>query len=133
MSYYDVDEESRTRTTAYFARQDCERYNSEHKYLYTKDQILSGEMLKRAAEIAYFRSRVFLNYREKFMTVKVEAPQIADKISDEVEQLLVHAGKTGAVVKHGKASVIFEFAHRKNLTINRHCDTILVLTLKLRN
>jgi hypothetical protein len=46
------------------------------------------------------------------MTVKVEAPQIADKISDEVEQLLVHAGKTGAVVKHGKASVIFEFAHR---------------------
>jgi hypothetical protein len=69
-------------------------------------------MLKRAAEIAYFRSRVFLNYREKFMTVKVEAPQIADKISDEVEQLLVHAGKTGAVVKHGKASVIFEFAHR---------------------
>jgi hypothetical protein len=112
MSYYDVDEESRTRTTAYFARQDCERYNSEHKHLYTKDQILSGEMLKRAAEIAYFRSRVFLNYREKFMTVKVEAPQIADKISDEVEQLLVHAGKTGSVVKHGKASVIFEFAHR---------------------
>ena len=89
MSYHDVDEESRTRTTAYFARQDCERYNSEHKHLYTKDQILSGEMLKRAAEIAYFRSRVFLNYREKFMTVKVEAPQIADKISDEDLQLLM--------------------------------------------
>ena len=112
MSYLNVDEESRTSTTAWYARQDCERYNREHKQLYTKDQILSGELLKKAAEIAYFRSRVFLNFREKFMTVKVEAPQIADKISDEVEQLLVHAGRTGVRVKHGKSSVIFEFSHR---------------------
>ena len=99
-------------SAAWYARQDCERYNREHKQLYTKDQILSGELLKKAAEIAYFRSRVFLNFREKFMTVKVEAPQIADKISDEVEQLLVHAGRTGVRVKHGKSSVIFEFSHR---------------------
>ena len=112
MSYFNVDEESRTSTTAWYARQDCERYNREHKQLYTKDQILSGELLKKAAEIAYFRSRVFLNFREKFMKVKVEAPQIDDKISDEVEQLLVHAGRTGVRVKHGKSSVIFEFSHR---------------------
>ena len=113
MSYFNVDEESRTSTTAWYARQDCEQYNREHKHLYSTNQILSGELLKKAAQIAYFRSRVFLNFREKFMTVKVEAPQIADKISDEVEQLLIHAGKTGIRVKHGKASVIFEFSHRK--------------------
>ena len=52
MSYFNVDEESRTSTTAWYARQDCERYNREHKQLYTKDQILSGELLKKAAEIA---------------------------------------------------------------------------------
>ena len=113
MSYFNVDEDSRTSTTAWYARQDCEQYNRDHKHLYTKDQILSGELLKKAAETAYFRSRVFLNFREKFMTVKVEAPQLADKISNEVEQLLIHAGKTGIYVKHGKASIIFEFAHRK--------------------
>lgn len=56
---------------------------------------------------AYFRSRVFINYREKFIAVKVEKPQRADIISSEVTVVDDHAANKGYLRKQTKTAIIY--------------------------
>lgn len=114
MAYYDVDEEKRTRLPAWLAREDCERRNSQNFNLFTKEEISFGEQIRQRASNIFLRSRVFLNYRETFIAVKVEAPKIADKLNPEYSQLLKFAKDNKIRVKKGRASLIFEIKHNGN-------------------
>jgi hypothetical protein len=61
---------------------------------------------------AFFRRRTFLNYRETFMTVKIEAPKSVDKISQEYRDVISFAEKNNYIIKTGRASIIFELCHK---------------------
>lgn len=52
---------------------------------YSMDQIQAGEDLRVLVEKAYDMSRVYRNYRAKFIAVKVESPKFANKASEAAE------------------------------------------------
>ena len=108
MSYYDVDEDSRSALPAFIARKDCERINRENEILWSPKQKESAKQFKALVDEAFFRRRTFLNFREKFIAVKVEAPQKMDMISSEYRAVLAYAAANNIKVKAGKSSIIFE-------------------------
>lgn len=108
MSYFDVEDDKRSALPAYIARKDCERINRENEILWSPKQKESAKQFKALVDEAFFRRRTFLNFREKFIAVKVEAPSKIDMISQEYRNVLNYAKTHGINVKTGKASIIFE-------------------------
>ena len=109
MSYYDVDEDKRSAMPGFLARQDCERVNRENRDKYSLSEQKAAEEFKQLVDNAFFRRRTFLNFRPNFITVKVEAPKLEDKISSEYRAVMAFADANKIRVKNGKASIIFQF------------------------
>jgi hypothetical protein len=109
MSYYDVDEDSRSAMPGFLARKDCERINRENEILYSKSQKAAANEFKELVDQAFFRRRTFLNFRTNFIAIKVEAPQKLDMISSEYRAVLAYAEANKIKAKTGKASIIFEY------------------------
>lgn len=112
MAYYDVDDESRSRMPAYIARQDCERLNRENRGLYTPAQIHVAENFKSIVDDVFFRRRTFLNFREKFIAIKVEAPKKEDMVTRDYINLMAAAAANNITVKPGRASIIFQLKRK---------------------
>lgn len=108
MSYYDVDEDSRSALPAFIARQDCERINRENRDKYSLSEQVAAEEFKQLVDEAFFRRRTFLNFREKFIAVKIEAPKLQDKISAEYRAVMAFADANNIRIKNGNASIIFQ-------------------------
>ena len=85
MSYQDVEE--RSKLHPFVCKEDAKRRDAKNIGRYTLEQIKQARQLEEDVRSAYFRSRVFVNYRERFIAVKVEAPQFADKVSLAVREL----------------------------------------------
>lgn len=106
MAYKDVEE--RSALPAFICRMDAKRRNSNNIDTYTPEQIKQAQRLYADVSNAYFRSRVFLNYRERFIAVKVEAPNYADKVSLEVRNLDKACEEAGYKKKAtGKGSIVY--------------------------
>lgn len=71
-----------------FAAIDARRRDAQNVNLYTLNQIKAGIELESRVRFCFFRSRVYLNYRSKFIVVKVEKPQMADKSSDAYSEVI---------------------------------------------
>ena len=108
MAYNDVDDDLRSPQGAFIARMDADQKNRENRALFSTEQILEGAKFKDMVDAAFFRRRTFLNFREKFMTVKVEAPKTEDRISQEYRDVMSFAKAQGITVRQGRASIIFE-------------------------
>lgn len=52
---------------------------------FSADKIQAGEDLRKMVAQAYDMSRVFRNYRAKFIAVKVDAPKFTNKASEAAE------------------------------------------------
>lgn len=52
---------------------------------FTMEQIQAGEELRKQVAQAYDMSQVYLNYRAKFIAIKVDSPKFANKASDAAE------------------------------------------------
>lgn len=74
---------------AFVVRQDAAAQNQRYWPLFTKTKQDLANRIKALAQEGYFRSRVFINARDKFITVKVERPQRADALqqSEIMDQL----------------------------------------------
>jgi hypothetical protein len=107
MANYNDDEVSRGQS-AFFAVNDAARRNKENRPLYTNSQIESAEMLLDMTRKVFERSRVYLNYRETMITVKVAKPWAADKLKPEWDLLKEHLAKTGVKFKPLRSNYIFE-------------------------
>jgi hypothetical protein len=112
VSYYDVDEDLRSPQGAFIARRDVEQQNRKNKEKFTPNEIDQGIKFKDMVDNAFFRRRTFLNYRETFMTVKIEAPQSVDKFSQEYRDVMAFAKNNNYIIKNGRASIIFELCHK---------------------
>jgi hypothetical protein len=95
-------------TSKFYARKDCEDHNLEYRQLYTDQQISNALAFHEKVASAFFRRRVFLNYRQNFITVKVEKPMSIDKFSEEYFNVLDYAIQRNYKIKQGYNSIIFE-------------------------
>lgn len=81
-------EDGRSKQAAWVCVMDAKKRNAENIKLFTPTQIAAGEAFLQMAQNAWFRSRVYRNYREtNFIAIKVDKPTAADKLSPAVTAL----------------------------------------------
>ncbi len=94
---------------AYVVRLDVESQNRKYWPTFTPAKQKLASQVKELACVAYFRSRTYLNAREKFISVKVERPQLADAIqqADELAKLKKLVDANGVEMVATKTSLLF--------------------------
>jgi hypothetical protein len=85
---------------AYVCLQDIKRRDAENEGLYSAVQLTVGEALLAHIEDVYIQSNVYLNYRQRFIAVKVNAPKFADKVSLRAARLDLWCEANGIVIEH---------------------------------
>ncbi len=106
MKQLDVEE---SKQPAYVVRLDIDAQNKKFWPTFTPAKQKLATQIKELACVAYFRSRTFLNAREKFIAVKVERPQLADALqqADEVARLKKLVDANGVEMVATKTSLLF--------------------------
>ena len=87
MSRYITDDETRSPLPAHVCITDAKEKSAEAELLYTDEEKQYGEFIKGRVEASYFRSKVYPDYRKKFISITVHKPQHADLVSSEVFHL----------------------------------------------
>jgi hypothetical protein len=91
----------------WFAAQDALRRNSNNKSRYTQEQIRRVISTLDLLDYAYSFDEAFINYRIKFMAIKLDNARIKDrKMLNEVESLLESYGVEKAITP---TSIIYRF------------------------
>lgn len=85
---------------AYVCIQDAKRRDEENIGSYTLTQQSAADKLLAMVDDAYIRSRVFRNYRQRFIAVKVNKPTFADKVSLRAAKLDLWCEANGIVIEH---------------------------------
>ena len=65
---------------------DAQERNREQQELWCTAKQQEAREIQSLAREAYMRSQVYLNYRKKYITIKIADPVAADKISSEARQ-----------------------------------------------
>jgi hypothetical protein len=107
MAYTDVEEEQRSKLPKWLCAEDAEKRSKQNVELYSQEQVYKAETFKTMVVRAFFRSRVYLNFREKFIAIKVEAPNVRDKISKEAREVEKFADENNIQIIKKRASLIF--------------------------
>ncbi len=104
-------EEGRSKQAAWACVADAKKRNEKNVKMFTPEQILAGEKFLQLAQNAWFRSRVYLNYREtNFIAIKVDKPTASDKLSPAVEALDAFAAENGIEKCVRSTSYIYRIA-----------------------
>lgn len=101
---HNVEEEARSALPAFVAFNDVSNNNKRMKETYSNELIQFGEELKELAQDVCFRNRVYLNFRQKFMTVKIEAVNKLTKLDREFDELMDLVSVYDLRVKNGRGS-----------------------------
>ena len=105
MQRKDLDsKEANTQYSKQAAYLDAQRRSTVSKQLYTTQQQQQADALHELTRSAFIRSKVYLTYRDKFYTVKIEKPTAADRLSREannIEQMFAAAGAEKVVTAQG--------------------------------
>ena len=72
---------------AHFAAMDAQRRNSNNKSHYTQEQIRKALTARDLMDSAYSYSKLYINYRQKFIAIKAEGARAKDALSKEVIKL----------------------------------------------
>jgi hypothetical protein len=83
---------------------DVKRRSELAKQQYSTAQQQEAEALQQLTRQAFMRSRVYLTYRDKFYTVKIEKPTSADRLTREasnIEQMFSAIGAEKAITAQG--------------------------------
>jgi len=91
----------------YKTAEDAEKRNKQNIESYSQEQVYKAETFRDMVVRAYFRSRIYLNFRERFIAIKVEAPNIRDKISKEAREVIEFADENDIKIIKRRASLIF--------------------------
>jgi hypothetical protein len=107
---------------AYVCLQDIKRRDAENELLYSLVQLSAGEALLAHIEDVYIQSNVYLNYRKKFIAVKVNKPQFRDKVSVRAAKLDLWCEANGIVIEHTRHG---NMVYRANADV---LDNLLLVT-----
>ncbi len=70
---------------SFIVRLDAQEQHAKYWATHTLAKRTQATSLKTLAELAFFRSKVYLNAREKFIVVKIDRPHMADKLQNAKE------------------------------------------------
>lgn len=93
---------------AYAAALDAQRQNSNNKSTYSQDQIRRALTVRDLLDSAYSYSKLYINYRKRFIAIKAEGARAKDRMAKEVVDLfesngyLVAATPQGLIVRIAK-------------------------------
>lgn len=90
-----------------FAAADARRRNALYEVQYTAKQRAFAEAFKDQVANAFIRSKVYLNYRERFMAIKVDRPSVRDRISSAVAAVEDFCAKNGITVHRTAGALVF--------------------------
>ena len=107
MAYTDVEDEQRSKLPKWLCAEDAEKRNKQNIESYSQEQVYKAETFRDMVVRAYFRSRIYLNFRERFIAIKVEAPNIRDKISKEAREVIEFTDENDIKIIKRRASLIF--------------------------
>lgn len=97
-------------TSKWFATQHAAQLDSENASLYSPKKKAKGEELLAHVRSVFKESRVYLNYRKKFIAVKVERASNRALTSNEFLLLNAYCSANGITIKVTKTAHIFRIA-----------------------
>ena len=77
---------------AFAALMDAQRRNTNSKSRYTQEQIRKALSVRDLLDTAFSYSSLYINYREKFIAVKVEGARARDAMSKRVIEFFESSG-----------------------------------------
>ena len=77
---------------AFAAAMDAQRQNSNNKSHYTQEQIRQAVTARDLIDTAFSYTKLYINYREKFIAVKAEGARRKDSMAQEVVKLFETRG-----------------------------------------
>lgn len=104
-------DEEKSKLPAYVIFNDIDSQKKQFKDDYSPETISLAEDVRALATAAYSRSNVYLNYRAKFIAVKVDKPQQGDKIQNykQIDALDEFVSEhTNINIKNVRSNLIFE-------------------------
>jgi hypothetical protein len=87
--------ELETKSAGYFAVAaaiDAQRRNSNNKSSYTQEQIRQAVTARDLLDTAFSYSKLYINYRKKFIAIKAEGARAKDALAREVVKLFESNG-----------------------------------------
>jgi hypothetical protein len=106
MKQLDTDD---SKQPAFIVRMDAEDQHRRYWPLFPKAKQDLALRVKEMARQAYFRSKVYMNARDKFISVKVDRPQLADALqqADIIEKLKEEVDQHGVEMVATKNNLLF--------------------------
>ena len=103
---------TRTNNTAtaianWAATADAKAISAQNEGLFTDVEKFKAELIERLVKATFYKSRVFKNFRQNFIAVKVCDPSAEELISDECRKLYDACEANEVQVVHTKTGVIF--------------------------
>ena len=77
---------------AFAAAMDAQRRNSNNKSTYTQEQIRRAVSARDLIDTAFSYTKLYINYREKFIAIKAESARRKDSMAAEVVKLFESNG-----------------------------------------
>lgn len=116
MKTLDMDE---IKIPAYCVRNDVKEQNEKYWNTHSVENQRLSYKLSQALSAAYFRSKVYVNAREKFIAVKVSKPQKADILQQPNEIALCEkiVKDNGIEVLQTKTSLLFRIHKAEENTV----------------
>lgn len=95
---------------AWLHAEDAAKRNAMYRRKWTAEQRELAHRFAACCEDVFPRSKVYINWRKKFMAVKVERPETAALLTDEAQLLGDSVRAMGWAVKVTKNGIIFRIA-----------------------
>lgn len=85
---------------SYVCISDIKRRDNENKVNYSASQLAKADAILALVDDVFIRSRVFMNYRQKFIAVKVNNPSMRDKVQLKAVKLENWAKANNVKIEH---------------------------------
>lgn len=92
----------------WIAIEDAKAYSERYEHTFTDAQKKLANQVKNKAELAFIRSRVYLNFRKGFIAIKVTTPKMSDKLSVEYTDFDAFCTKHGITSDNTAGGVIYK-------------------------
>lgn len=100
-------EETKTPQAPWECVMDIKRRNEQNRDTYDAEYHALADDIKHRASQAWSRSRCFLNYRDRFIAIKVDRPTRADATSKEVETFDRYCELVGVKKHVTRSSIVY--------------------------
>ena len=104
-----IDEDDRSPQSAAVCVADRKARDEMWRPTWSRAKQIEGERLKTTLQGIFIRSRTYLNFNEKFITVKVDKPSLKDKLEQDKawQQMEAHCAANNIKIDATPANILF--------------------------